>query len=250
MTMTILKGIVIRERQSGDSDKFLDILTDKNGLIEVMAKGVKRITCTFAAASQLYAYSQFSLSSRRGRYYIDSAEPIKIFYPIREDLVKLSLVSYFSEIISYASFPDDTRNEDVLRLFLNVLHYLSEGSRSNELLKSIFELRFAADTGHMPDVVGCSGCGVYLAPKMYFAINSGNIYCEQCFGGQGRNDIICIGESVLHAVRHIVLSDFDRLFAFNLSGDSMKLLSVISEKYLASHIGRTFKTLDFYKTII
>ncbi len=250
MTMTIVKGIVIRERQSGDADKFLDILTDKCGLIEVMARGVKRINSKSSSASQLFAYSQFCLSQRRNRYYIDSAEPIKIFYPLREDLVKLSLVSYFSEVISYSSFPDESRNEDILRLLLNTLHYLSEGERQPELLKSIFEFRFMADTGHMPDIVGCCVCGNYIEKQMLFSIQNGKLFCKDCFSGYRDNDVVCINESVLHAIRHIVLTDFDKLFNFKLVGDSMKLLSLISESYLRAHVGRNFKTLDFYKSLI
>lgn len=247
--LTTIKGIVIRERQSGDNDKFLDILTDTHGLIEVMAKGVKKITCQFAAASQLYAYSKFCLSKRRDRYYIESAETIRIFYPIRESLDKLSLVSYFSEIISYAQFPDKNGNKDVLRLFLNVLHYLSEGTRDDVLLKCIFELRFMAETGHMPNVVGCTICNTYSAAEMFFVIRNGTLYCGKCFSGYGKCDAVQISAPVLHAVRHIVLTDFDRLFNFKLSNESLALLSSISEQYLVIHLGRAFKTLEFYKGI-
>ncbi len=250
MPMTLVSGIVIRERQSGDNDKFLDILTDKLGLIEVIARGVKKITCKYASSSQLFAYSKFCLNKRNERYYIDSAEPVKIFYPIREDLARLSLASYFSEVISYAVLPDESRNEEVLRLFLNVLHYLSEGTRDTQLLKSIFELRFMSDIGHMPGVVGCADCGTYLTDQMYFRIENGSLYCSDCFSEHGRMNAVCINVSVINAIRHIVLVDMKKLFSFRLSEESMNALGYISETYLISHLGRNFRTLDFYKTII
>lgn len=250
MPMTFVSGIVIRERQSGDNDKFLDILTDKCGLIEVVAKGVRKMTCKFASASQLFAYSKFCLNKRNERYYIDSAEPIKIFYPIREDLARLSLASYFSEVISYAVLPDESRNEEILRLFLNVLHFISEGTRPVGLLKSIFELRFMSDTGHMPGVVGCTDCGNYMTEKMYFRVANGALYCSDCFPAHTGIDAVCITEPVLNAIRHIVLSDMKKLFNFRLSDEGMNVLGYISENYLISHLGRNFRTLDFYKTVI
>ncbi|MCQ2465235.1 MAG: DNA repair protein RecO [Oscillospiraceae bacterium] len=250
MQLTTVSGLVIRERQSGDNDKFLDILTETDGVVEVMAKGVKKYTCPFAAASQLYAYSRFCLSYRRGRYYIDSAEPVKIFYSVREELERFSLVSYFSEVISFCQFPDKENSRDILRLFLNILHYLTEGTREMSLLKSIFELRLMSETGHMPDVVGCSMCRQYQTDKMYFSAAKGNLYCENCYSAHPEHGAVCIGPSVLHAVRHIVLTDFDRLFNFKLSGDSMAVLSDISEQYLLIHLGRSrFKTLDFYNSL-
>jgi len=248
--LTNVSGLVIRERQSGDNDKFLDILTETDGVVEVMAKGVKKYSCPFAAASQLYAYSRFCLVRKRDRYYIDSAEPVKIFYSVREELERFSLVSYFSEVISYCQLPDRENSRDILRLFLNILHYLTEGTRDMALLKSIFEFRLMSETGHMPDVVGCSICKTYQTEKMYFSIGSGTLYCENCFPSHQGTDAVCIGAPVLHAVRHIVLTDFSRLFNFRLSGDSMSVLSDISEKYLLTHLGRSrFKTLDFYNSL-
>ncbi len=248
--LTNVSGLVIRERQSGDNDKFLDILTETDGVVEVMAKGVKKYSCPFAAASQLYAYSRFCLSQRRDRYYIDSAEPVKIFYSVRERLEWFSLVSYFSEVISYCQLPDRENSRDILRLFLNILHFLTSETRDMSLLKSIFELRLMSETGHMPDIVGCSVCGTYQTEKMYFSVGSGKLYCENCCSPHSGSDAVCIGAPVLHAVRHIVLTDFDRLFSFKLSGDSMNLLSRISEDYLLTHLGRSrFKTLDFYRSL-
>lgn len=248
--LTSVSGLVIRERQSGDNDKFLDILTETDGVVEVMARGVKKYSCPFAAASQLYAYSRFCLVRKRDRYYIDSAEPIKIFYSVREELERFSLVSYFSEVISYCQFPDRENSRDILRLFLNILHYLTEGTRDAELLKSIFELRLMSETGHMPDVVGCSDCRTYQTEKMYFVIGSGALYCENCFADHRKQDAVCISAPVLHAIRHIVLTDFTRLFNFKLTGDSMSVLSYISENYLLHHLGRSrFKTLDFYNSL-
>ncbi len=250
MLLVTVNGIVIRERQSGDNDKFLDILTDKNGVVEVLAKGVKRLTSKNAAAAQLFAYSKFCLNMKNNRYYVESAEPIKIFYAIREDLEKLALASYFSEIISYAFTPDESGSEDILRLFLNVLHFLSEGKRENALLKSIFELRFMSESGQMPNLIGCVRCCTYLTDRMYFVIGNGTLYCENCFPSESGMDAVPVGAAVVHALRQIALTDMKQIFNFNLTGNSMKILSDISERYLLGHLGRHFKTLDFYKSLI
>ena len=108
-----------------------------------------------------------------------------------------------------------------------------------------------SETGHMPAVAGCNVCNTYQTEKMYFGAGSGNLYCEDCFPSVRNSDAVCIGAPVLHAIRHIVLTDFDRLFKFKLTGESMKQLSSISEKYLLAHLGRSrFRTLDFYNSLI
>lgn len=249
MLLITVNGIVIRERSVGDQDKFIDIFTDKCGLVEVAVKGARKISGTNLSATQLFAYSRFCLSKRRDRYYINSVEPIKIFYGLRTDLSKLTLASYFSEIIAYASSEPDSAQPEVMRLFLNCLHYLSDSSRSQQLLKCIFEMRYMTETGLMPSVVGCSECGNYSSDRMYFVIGDGTLYCSDCFDHNKGKTALCITKSVLCAVRHIVFAGFDRLFNFRINDASMHILSVLTEKYLLEHIGRNFKTLDFYHDI-
>ena len=49
-----------------------------------------------------------------------------------------------------------------MRLMLNTLHYLENGSREEGLLKPIFELRLMTELGMMPDLLMCRTCGEFL----------------------------------------------------------------------------------------
>ena len=100
--LTTVTGIVIRERSVGEQDKFIDLLTADQGVLEVSVRGAKKITSRHGAASQLYAYGQYCLDSRRDRYYLNSAQVERIFYDLRQDLTRLSLATYFSELIGFA----------------------------------------------------------------------------------------------------------------------------------------------------
>lgn len=122
------KGVVIRERQSRENDKFIDILTPDLGIIEISAKGAKKISSKNSASTQLFAYSNFCVQKRTERYYLNSSEPIHIFYPIRTDIEKTALAAYFSEVIKYA-VPSEQPSADVLRLLLNSFHFMTEDSK-------------------------------------------------------------------------------------------------------------------------
>ena len=131
--LTTVTGIVIRERSVGEQDKFIDLLTAEHGVLEVSVRGAKKITSRHGAASQLYAYGQYCLDSRRDRYSLNSAQVNRIFYDLRQDLTRLSLANYFSELIGFAVGAEHAKS-DILRLLLNTLHYLEEGSRPVPLL--------------------------------------------------------------------------------------------------------------------
>lgn len=247
--LTTVTGIVIRERSVGEQDKFIDLLTAEHGVLEVSVRGAKKITSRHGAASQLYAYGQYCLDSRRDRYYLNSAQVNRIFYDLRQDLTRLSLANYFSELIGFAVGAEH-ENSDILRLLLNTLHYLEEGSRPVPLLKALFELRFLTELGMMPDIVCCDVCGEYAPSQLIFRLQAGNFVCSPCAGELAPDrEQMPVSGSVLQAVRHIVLSDFDRLFHFRLSDPAQSALSILAERYTILHLERQFRTLDFYKSL-
>ena len=97
--METYKGLVLAERNAGDRGKFIDILTENNTVQEVYVRGAKKASSAATSLTQLFSYAVFSIQQRNSRVYLDSAEPIRIFYRLRESLSRLSLAMYFSELI-------------------------------------------------------------------------------------------------------------------------------------------------------
>lgn len=246
--MITVNGIVLKERIVGEQDKFIDILTNEYGIMEISVKGARKINGKSASSAQLFAYSRFCINQKGSRFFLNSAEPIHIFYDLRKSLSRISLASYFSDVLRYC-ITSENQNNDIMRLLLNCLYFLESGKRSEEFLKAVFEFRLMSEIGYMPDVVGCRECGVYEPQTLFFSISDGGFYCEDCFDNDSDINYIKVKISVLNSIRHIVLADFSRLFNFRTSDDTMHTLSALSESYFLSHLGRDFQTLDFYKTI-
>lgn len=246
--MITVEGIVLKERSVGEQDKFIDILTGDSGVLEVSVKGAKKINGRSGSSTQLLAYSRFCIDKRGSYTCLNSAEPIHIFYGLRDSLSKISLASYFAEIMRFCIKPE-AQNGDIMRLMLNSLHFLETGKREERLLKAVFELRLMSEIGYMPDIVACRSCGVFEPEELFFGIGSGGFYCAGCFGGEADENYMKIKLPVLSAVRHIVLADFSRLFNFRVSEETQQRLSALAESYALTHLERSFGTLDFYKSI-
>ena len=247
--MTTVEGIVLKERSVGEQDKFIDILTRESGVVEVSVKGARKINGKSGSSTQLLAYSRFCIDRRGSYLYLNSAEPIHIFYGLRESLTKISLASYFAEVLRFCIRPE-TQNGDILRLMLNCLHYLENGGRDEAFLKAVFELRLMSEIGYMPDIVACRGCGVFEPDELFFCIRDGGFFCADCFDSETTDDFMKIKLPVLSAVRHIVLADMGRLFNFRVSDGAQQRLSALAESYALTHLERSFGTLDFYKSLL
>ena len=242
-----MNGLVLHERMAGEKGRFLDILTQEQGVVEVYVRGAKKITSKSTSVTQLFSYASFCLEQRGEMYYFQSARPIRIFYALRDDLEHLSLASYFSELIRQA-VPSGKQENEILRLVLNTFHYLTEGKREAAVLKPLFELRFAAELGFMPDVLMCRECMDHLPEELVYTAEEGSFVCMECYTGTPGTDIP-MKRSGLEMIRHIVLSDFERLFGFRVTGRTLEDVTDFAEKFVSYHLSVHPRALDFYRQV-
>ncbi len=237
------KGLVLRETSYKDSDVILTILTECCGKVSVLARGARQKSSRFTAAIQLLTYSEFSLFESRGMYTLNEADPIEMFYGIRKDIVKLSLASYFAEVLEQAA-DEESINPELLRLGLNSVYALANTSCDVKKLKAVFEIKVAALSGYCPSVFSCAGCG-NCEDICEFDIQNGAVYCKDCAGGGNMR----IDPSTADAMRYIIASDIKKIFSFSIGQKSLDRLSRAAEEYLTVHFDRTFKTNTFFKSI-
>lgn len=249
--METYRGLVLAERTAGDRGKFIDILTEKNTVQELFVRGAKKNNSTGLSATQLFSYAVFSVQQRQNRLYLDSTEPIRIFYRLRESLSRLSLAMYFSELVrlSVREYHNPSETCEVMRLTLNTLHYLENGQRDECLLKPVFELRLMTELGMMPDLLMCRSCGAFLPKRLYFSVEEGCFSCTGCDTPRTAYAPVLLRAPALQAMRHILFADFTRLYNFHLGTENLAAVGLCAERFVRYHLGLRLDTLDFYHTI-
>ncbi|MBO5896650.1 MAG: DNA repair protein RecO [Clostridia bacterium] len=238
-------GLVIREQSVGESDRLITVLTARYGLVRAFSRGAKKTKSKKLAATALLAYSDFTFVKTRDAYSVEDALVKEVFFELRNDVEKTSLAQYFCELANEFC-EEEFESEEILRLFLNALWLLKGDKKAPSFIKAVTELRLMALSGYMPALVGCDTCGEYESEYMYFSPESGKIYCKDC---SPVGDIHCLGASVVQAMRYVSLSDFERIFSFNLNDESLASFCEICEYYLLNKTQRKFKTLDFYRVL-
>ncbi len=238
------KGLVLRETPYKEADVMLSVLTECGGKLSVLARGAKRKGSRVSAGIQLLTYSEFTLYESGGRYTLNEAEPVEMFFGIRNDIVKLALASYFAEVLEQAA-DEESINPELLRLGLNSLYALAKTSISQEKIKAVFELKVADLSGYTPNVLGCSCCGS-VDDIVAFDIRNGALLCKACNNGYHKR----IDAGAVDAMRFILREDIKRIFSFNIGNESMRLLSAATDEYLRIHFDRNFKTNTFYKGLL
>ena len=242
---TVVKGIVLRESDSKESDKILTVLTAEMGKISIIAKGARSRRSKVSAAAQLLTYSELVLSESHGWQYLTEASTIELFDGVRGDIELLSLASYFSELVDYVS-GDETEAEILLPLLLNALYALGTLHRPQELVKAAFEFRLMAMIGFEPLVDGCCACGESDPVDSVLDLQGGTLLCRTCAQG-GR--VAPLSSAALLALRHVLYGDAKRLYSFSLQESDLKCFSFAAQSYVNAMLERKFHTLDFYRSL-
>lgn len=241
-----LKGIVIKETGYRESDRLIKILTSE-GLITAYAKAASNIKSKKFSSTAQFCYSDFLLFQGGDMYIVREASEKEVFFELRQDVEKLALALYFCELLD-SVVPESSDTDEILRLFLNSLHFLCKSDKDIDLIKSVFELRLMCLIGFMPSVLECAGCGCIEMPGAYFDIYSAAVYCNSCCASYNKWGAF-LTASALSVIKHIVYSEFSKVFNFTASKDTLKAVSDITEKYAEARSERHFNTLAYYKSI-
>ncbi len=242
----ITDALILRENNHiGEADRFVVALTRSRGLLRASARGAQKIKSRNAAATQLLSYSRLTLIEGRDKYIITEAEPLHVFFELRSDIEKLSLAQYFCEITG-ALVPWEEPAEEALRLLLNALHFLGEGTRPALQVKAVAELRLLSKAGYSPDLSVCRRCGGPVEEGAYLSLARGTLTCARCGSEPGA---AAISPSVLAALRHILRSPLEKCFQFALPEAALRALAGVTESFLLAQLGRSFRTLEFYHTL-
>ena len=82
----------------GEADQILTLLTPDLGVISASAKGSLRLKNKLFSACSLFCYSEFSLTSGRSHYFVDSAQVKKVFHGISDTVEGMCLATYMAEV--------------------------------------------------------------------------------------------------------------------------------------------------------
>ena len=237
-------GIVIREQTTGEQDRLVTILTREKGIIKGFVNGGRNPKNKNVAATGLLCYSDFSIEkTKRDVFVIKEATAKEVFFSLRENIVALSLAQYFAEL-TYELAPREEDSSEFLSLLLNAVFLITKGKKDMRIIKSATELRMLCISGYMPSLIACASCGQYESENMYFDLNSGELFCDEC---NLRSSLQKLSLSTVSAMRYIAFSEPQKIFSFTLPEEALDTLSWVTEIYLRNITCRKYKTLEFYK---
>lgn len=143
-------GIVIKRRNVFEADRIITVLTQDDGKIQILAKGVRKITSSRAPHIELLNHVYLSLYKNSSMFYLTEAETISHYQPIKMDLKKIGIVFHICELID-GLCAENQENRKIFFLLKELLEKMSLGIENIVKIVHKFEMDLIESLGFYSD---------------------------------------------------------------------------------------------------
>ncbi len=174
----IVKALVIKSIDYKDNDKILTLFSLERGKIIAGIKGVKKSGAKLKFASEPFAFCEFVLAEKQGRYTVIGADYIDSFYNLRLDLTKYYVSSIVLETLNLLT----GENEPSPELFSLCLDAIKSVNYQNGELKVLagYLLKLIENAGYGLQSLSCAGCDEKIDGRVFFLPKYAEFYCYDC----------------------------------------------------------------------
>lgn len=238
-----LNAIVIKATKSGENDKMLTLLSQEEGKVTVLAKGLMSLKHKSKSACAPLCYSSFVLKKvKDGFYTLISAELNESFRPLSEDVVLLSYGAYFASLAEMCVQSGVSADEEV-RLLLNTLYVLCKRPDDAPLIKAVFEFKIMELCGIVPEFEYECPCG---NEGFFFSVSEGEVRCAE----HKTPEAVSIHKAQIQLAKYITESTLKDALFCKCDKAVSSALSSVTEPFLRYHLGNLPNSLDYLHSII
>lgn len=145
------EGIVLSERNAGESSKTLKVYTLKTGLITIYAKGALKRSSKVTSSSQVFFVNEYTISKTGVFYYIKSVKILSSNLHLRDSLVKLSFANLVIEIYLRSNM-EEIENKNAYLLLKKYLETLEDSTARVRTMQLL--LKYISFIGFRPSMNG------------------------------------------------------------------------------------------------
>lgn len=239
------RGIIIKQSDYGEGHRMLSIFTEEYGIIKAVSYGVKKSKSKASASSQFLCYGDFDLykNDNKDIMTVNNIDIADGFYPVSEDIKKLSLCVYLADI-TYSILGMNNPDSRILHIFLNSIYALAYRNERLNKIKAVYEFKLMCAGGYMPALDACVSCG--RGEVSAFDLLKGGMVCREC----GGKYIVRIDKAMSLALSYISSCEDKKMLAFTASNELTERLGKLTEQYILLQLDHVFQSLDYYKTML
>lgn len=243
------QGIVLKQRKIANNRRMITVFTKNYGKISAGTSMSEKGRTKSALALRPFTYADYDVFKGRESYSVNSAQVIKSYYSIGEDLdrflIASKLIEYLDKILE-----DEQPRPKLFDMTVEFFESLTRCSGNYDTLLYAFIAKTLRVQGVMPELKSCVNCGkdksecAYELPdnqKGYmFSVTSGGLVCEECANREKTTS-----NSLIHRPKFDIINVFifflnnplSRFEKVKLKEDVSKEIEMIIGEYINHYLG-------------
>lgn len=124
-------GFVIKRVNFGESDRYLTIFSENNGKMEVIARGVRKLTSRRASSLELLSLISFQTVKSSKNFVLTEVQLIDSFSHRKQDLKQIQKMFFLCELLNVLC-PLAQKNQEVFTLVKNALSSRADSFKTSK----------------------------------------------------------------------------------------------------------------------
>ena len=182
MAGMITQAVVLRTANYRENDRMLTLLTPGDGIVSAISRGCRKPKSALMACSEWLVCGTFELIDVNRRKTVTGCEIQDTFYPLREDMERLSCAGCMASVCEQLAQQGQEANE-LYSLLMKGLYYLAyDGDCDALATTAAFLLKCIDESGYRPRLKYCVHCGklLNLTEGAVFDFVNGGLICDVC----------------------------------------------------------------------
>ncbi|MDO4544785.1 MAG: DNA repair protein RecO [Bacillota bacterium] len=236
--LTDTEGIVLRQIKTSYNRRMILLFSKKFGKISAGTGIGEKGKGKSALALRPFTYGRYELFKNRESYNINSAEAIKSYYKIGEDVDKYMNGAYVLEFTEKV-LSEGVPAPGIFNLLLDFFSVLENRDKGIGTLVLAYQTKVFKYAGVLPQLERCAVCGEKKEPYG-FSIEEGGVLCRHCAqnieNSRGHALIYDVKFGIVDVLRYFTGHSLKNLENLALKEDAGKLLQTIVREYAAYYL--------------
>ena len=176
------RGVVLRTIKLGEADRIVSLMTQANGKVRAVAKGVRRPGSRFGARLEPTTHIAFQCYRGRELDVVTQVETIDANRQLRDTYAALTHAISMLEAVDQVA-QERERNVGLYRMLVGALRTMA--TQPSPVVSAAFFWKLLSLEGFHPALDSCARCGS-PQPFVAFDLHEGGVLCEPCGRHGGR----------------------------------------------------------------
>jgi len=235
-----VEGIVISEYPFEESSKIIKIFT-KNGIIDVIAKGAKKLKSPFFSVTSKLSYGVFNITYKEnGLSKLIDADILNDYRNIKKDISRVSYATYITELITKVYKYENSAG--IFDLYIQSLDKIGE-CYDSMVITNILRLKLLDYLGIKPVIDKCVQCGNTTDIATISSYYGGYI-CKNCL----KNEKI-VSTKTISLIRGLYYVDMSKIKKIDISSEVRREIDEFIDDYYDRYSGIYLKSKIFLEAV-